>query len=133
MKVDIEGMIEIDLSDVAERIIDHGLEELAEHIDCGEVAHHIDHEEVAEKMDLYDLVDYVDMESLAESITIDQQELYHYFSQNLDYSLLAESIVARMSSDNLLTLIDELSAAHATKSKSKPLHIGDFFDEGEEQ
>ena len=117
MKVDIEGMIEIDLDDVAEQIRNDGLQELAQYIDCGEVADYIDAEEVAENMDMYNLVDYMDMENLAESITIDQKELYHYFSQNLDYSLLAESIVAHMSSDNLLTLIDELSAAHATKNR----------------
>jgi len=114
MQVDIEGMIEIDLDELAERILSDGIEELAEQIDCGEVAGYVSAGEVADNIDHYNLADHFDMENLAEHVTIDQEALHAHVSWNLDYALLAESIVAHMSSDNLLTLIDELSAAHAT-------------------
>jgi hypothetical protein len=100
MKVDIEGMIEIDLDDVANQIVDKGIDELAERI--------------VDNIDMYDLAANIDVEKFAEHTAVDHDELSRQVIRDLDYTLLAESIVAHMSSDNLLTLIDELSAAHAT-------------------
>ena len=100
MRADIEGMIEIDLDDVANQIVDKGIDELAERI--------------VDNIDMYDLAANIDVEKFAEHTAVDHDELSQQVIRDLDYTLLAESIVAHMSSDNLLTLIDELSAAHAT-------------------